>query len=405
MGDATAAVPRAGRGAWVNVGVAALLMVATFPGRSHGLGLFTRPILDDFQLDPVVYGHINLWASLVGAAFCLPCGWLLDRFGTRPVMAGVLAALGATVLAMSAVYHLAALAAVILLTRGFGQSALSVVSLDVVGKTAFRRREVAMGVFAFLTGVGFAAVVAAVGAAEYQSKLGWRELWACIGVALLLGVLPVCWTLFTEPAGDAPPEPAAGDPGRDFTPAAALRTAAFWASALACALFALVSSGTALFYQDILAEFHFGRPEYERMLAVSFLLGVAFNLLCGWLAQQWSMTRVLGLGSLVLAGTLAAVPFARTMGQLYAYAAAAAFAGGAVTVAFFIIWRAWFGATHLGTIQGAAQMLTVLASAVSQWLFPAAKAWAGSYVPLLQVLAAAAAVLGVWTWLVPPPRR
>jgi hypothetical protein len=50
-------------------------------------------------------------------------------------------------------------------------------------------------------------------------------------------------------------------------------------------------------------------------------------------------------------------------------------------------------------------MLTVVASAISQWLFPAAKAWAGSYVPLLQVLAAVAAVLGVWVWFVPAPRK
>jgi hypothetical protein len=50
-------------------------------------------------------------------------------------------------------------------------------------------------------------------------------------------------------------------------------------------------------------------------------------------------------------------------------------------------------------------MLTVLASAVSQWLFPAVKDWFGSYVPLLQLLAAAAAILGAWTILVRPPQR
>ncbi|HEY1380224.1 MAG TPA: MFS transporter [Gemmataceae bacterium] len=391
MAHAVADPPRTGRGAWMNVGVAALLMVATFPGRSHGLGLFTKPILDDFQLDPVIYGHINLWASLLGAAFCLPCGWLLDRLGTRPVLAGVLVGLGATVLAMSAVYHVAALAAVILLTRGLGQSALSVVSLDVVGRTDFRQREQAMGVFAVLTGVGFAAVVTAIQAAETVPELGWREIWACIGLALLLGVLPVSWTLLTDPDRGDRPAPVAANADDDLSLADALRTPAFWAVGLACALFALVSSGTTLFYEDILNEFGFTRPEYERMLAVSFLFGTAFNLLCGWLARAWSMTRLLGLGSLVLAGTLVGLPFARTMGHLYAYAAAAGFAGGAVTVVFFIIWRPWFGPTHLGKIQGAAQMLTVLASAVSQWLFPAARAWSGSYVPLLQVLAAAAA--------------
>jgi hypothetical protein len=159
-----------------------------------------------------------------------------------------------------------------------------------------------------------------------------------------------------------------------------------------------------LFYEAMLKSFAFGRPEYEEMLGVLFLFGTGFNLLCGWLAQRWSLTRLLGVGSFVMAGSLAALPLARTMTQLYWYAAAVACAGGVVTVVFFIVWRQMYGASHVGQIQGAAQLLTVVASAVSLWIFPAARQWFGSYVPLLQLLAAAAAVLGVWVWFVPLPR-
>src|SRR4051795_10116505 len=86
---------------WVHVGVAAVAMVLTLPGRTHGLGLFTEPLLKSLALDRESYGFLNLWATLLGAAFCLPCGWLLDRLGTRAVFLGVTAALGVTVLAMS----------------------------------------------------------------------------------------------------------------------------------------------------------------------------------------------------------------------------------------------------------------------------------------------------------------
>jgi MFS family permease len=403
MGDVPP--PRTMRGAWVNVGVAAVLMVATFPGRSHGLGLFTNPILEDFQLEAVKYGHINLWASLLGALFCLPCGGLIDRFGTRPVLVVVLLALGATVLIMSAVHAVWALAVLILLTRGFGQSALSVVALGIVGKTSFRRRELAMAVFAILTGVGFAAAFPAIQAAEHNYGMGWREIWFCIGSLLLLGVLPTSWALLGEPDMREMPTSILVGESADFTLAAALRTPAFWATALTCALFGLFSSGTFLFYEDILGTFGFNRTEYQDVLAVSFLLGTVFNLACGWLARRWSMTRLLGTASFVMAGSIAALPFARTMDQLYVYAAAMGFVSGVMMVVFFIVWRPLFGATHLGAIQGAAQMLTVLASAVSLWLFPAAKAWAGSYVPLLNVLAAIAAALGAWVWFVRPTHR
>src|SRR6516225_468106 len=57
---------------WVNVIVAALLMVATFPGRTYSVGLLTEPLKAEFHLDDVMFGQINLWATLLGATFCLP---------------------------------------------------------------------------------------------------------------------------------------------------------------------------------------------------------------------------------------------------------------------------------------------------------------------------------------------
>src|SRR3979490_2817565 len=83
---------------WVRVVVAALAMVLTLPGRTHGLGLFTEPLLKSLALDRESYGFLNLGATLLGALFCLPCGWLLDRFGTRAVFLAVALALGTTVL-------------------------------------------------------------------------------------------------------------------------------------------------------------------------------------------------------------------------------------------------------------------------------------------------------------------
>src|SRR5438128_2888377 len=87
---------------WANVAVAALAMVGTLPGRTQGLGLITEPLLRDLHIDRVEYATINLWATLVGAMFCLPCGRLTDRFGARVVLTGIALALGFTVLGMSA---------------------------------------------------------------------------------------------------------------------------------------------------------------------------------------------------------------------------------------------------------------------------------------------------------------
>ena len=51
---------------WINVVVAAVVLLATVPGRTQGLGLITEPMLRDLQLDRVAYANINLWATLLG---------------------------------------------------------------------------------------------------------------------------------------------------------------------------------------------------------------------------------------------------------------------------------------------------------------------------------------------------
>src|SRR5437667_12456050 len=106
---------------WANLAVAALAMVGTLPGRTQGLGLVTEPLLSDLRIDRVDYATINLWATLIGSLFCLPCGRLIDRFGSRAVLTIVLLALGVSVLAMSASSGIVALCLTITLTRGFGQ--------------------------------------------------------------------------------------------------------------------------------------------------------------------------------------------------------------------------------------------------------------------------------------------
>src|ERR1700685_449189 len=140
---------------WVVLAIAALAMVGTLPGRTQGLGLVTESLLRDLHMDRVTYATINLWGTLIGAAFCLPCGRLIDRFGSRIVLTSVLLALGATVVAMSRVNATMGLCVAVTLTRGFGQSALSVVSLALVGKWFVRKLSLAMGIYSILIGVGF----------------------------------------------------------------------------------------------------------------------------------------------------------------------------------------------------------------------------------------------------------
>src|SRR5262249_23679288 len=154
-------------------------------------GLITEPLLKDLNLDRVTYATINLWATLIGAAFCLPYGKLLDRFGSRLVLCVVALGLGVTVLSMRSMESVAAIFVAITLTRGFGQSALSVVSLALVGKWFARRLNFAMGIYSLLVGIGFISAFPSVGAAVLN--YGWRTAWTGVGVFLVVVLVPLSW--------------------------------------------------------------------------------------------------------------------------------------------------------------------------------------------------------------------
>jgi MFS family permease len=78
-------------------------------------------------------------------------------------------------------------------------------------------------------------------------------------------------------------------------------------------------------------------------------------------------------------------------------------AGGFVMVIFFSFWGRAYGRAHLGRIQGAAQILTVLASAIGPLVLAQCVAWTGSYAMAFYVLASIVAALGVAAALVPLP--
>src|SRR6188768_980706 len=80
---------------WVVLGVAALAMVGTLPGRTQGLGLITEPLLRDLAVDRVRFAQINLVATLAGSLFCFGIGGLVDRHGSRGVLAALALLLGA----------------------------------------------------------------------------------------------------------------------------------------------------------------------------------------------------------------------------------------------------------------------------------------------------------------------
>lgn len=396
---------------WLVLLVAAAAMVGTLPGRTQGLGLITESLLADLHIGRVEYAQLNLWATLIGAAGALGVGRFIDRFGSRVVLTVVAAALGTVVCLMSLVSSIPELAIAVTLTRALGQSALSVVSLAMVGQWFVRRIDMAMAIYSVVLSVGFMIAFPIVGSLV-QSR-GWRFAWLGVGAAILAGLVPLGLLVVRTnpeaagllPDGDLPnhqslstnhqspipnPQPLAG-----YTLRAALRTSAFWVFAIGAALYGLVASGIGLFNESILAERGFGPNIYYQTLVITAITSLAGNFIGGWLARSVALNRLMALSLFVLMAGLLALPHVISVAMAMAWATMMGLGGGLVMVLFFSVWPRVYGRRELGRIQGVAQALTVLASAIGPLLLAACVEMTGSYRAMFYILAAAVGAFAV----------
>lgn len=366
-------------------------MVGTLPGRTQGLGLITEPLLLDLGLSRVTYAQLNFWATILGAGGAIGIGRAIDHFGSRVVLTLVALALGAVVVVMSRTQGAVDLAVWLTLTRALGQSALSVVALAIVGHWFVRRIDKAMAVFSVVMSIGFMLAFPTVG--WLVQTRGWRSAWMSIGLVLLVVLAPLAWLIVRrspEICG-LDPDGAASSTSHPLSGHrwhAALRTPAFWLFAAGTALYGLVASGIGLFNESILAERGFGAEVYYQTLVVTAITALAGNGLGGWLAGRVPLLTLLSISLGVLAAGVLALPFVAALAHVMTWAVAMGLGGGLIMVIFFSVWPRVFGRRDLGAIQGAAQALTVLASALGPLLLAWCVDWTGSYQSIFFLLAA-----------------
>lgn len=395
---------------WGTILIGAVAMAATYPGRTHGIGMVTEPLLNDLDLKSddgrVFYASLNLWGTLIGALFCIPAGWLLDRYDRRWILAGNLILLGVSVLWMSYIHTWQELLTGIILTRGFGQSALSVVSLTIVAKSfTSKNLGLAMAFYSILFAPFHLILIKAVGWALTDYQYDWRSIWGCVGLALVaLSAIafflrrPEPPTRSNDDIALAPQEPLGA------TLWQALATPAFWLFSVTIALWSMIYSGVALFNVDIFRERGFDQSLYFNVLACVTVVALGAKFFFGWLVNYVPITWLLGACLVSTSASLFGLPFATYEWQAYCYGVGLGIASGSVALLFFATWGKLYGQRDLGRIQGVAQMMTVFASASGPLLISSAKRATTSYALVFHLLAGFVLLMAIAPWLTPLPR-
>ena len=383
---------------WRVVAIAAAAMVATLPGRTVGLGLITEPLLEELQVSRTSYATTTFFATILGALFSLAAGPAIDRAGAKWTLVTILLLVAATTIGFGTYAAAGSLILFLTLSRGFGQSALSTVSVTSVGKWFEPGLPMALGVFSALVALGFATVIPIFG--SWISTETWRQSWIQLGVAIGVFALVTAVVMPRRVASRADNEESE-KPWISWR--SALRTSAFWVFTGSTAIYYLVLSGLTLFCEDLLGDLGFDHQTFILAMATMMGTGLIGNFAAGWLANRFSITRLVAIGLLLLTVVLWGMSWLDSTAKVLLLFAVYGVCGGTFAVLFFAGYARAFGQRDLGRIQGLAQVCGVIASALGPVLFAQTKAATASYLPAMTWLGPVSILFAIVAWQTPMP--
>ena len=342
------------RNRWTIVGASAVgLMCSAGPVNIFTFGVFLRAVTEDLHIGRATFASAMLITSWISTLSGPVIGWLLDRWGARPVMIVSIVLFALATAAQS--FITASLAVIYLLFAlkglcGAGQS--PVAYAFVVAKWFDRQRGLALGIA--MAGVGLGTSVIPPIVAYLIGAYGWRAAYVGLGaVILVVAGLPVL--LFIR-------EPSEAERARqpDFTPgplpgvsfAAALKSWRLWAMIVAFLLGVIALNGVLTQIVAMLTDRGYGLQEATTVLAVSGVASLVGRVLSGWCVDRFFgpyvaiSFYVLPIVGMVLFGSGAGEPVP-ILGAVLCGAAL----GGEIDIMGFFVSR-YFGLKSYGKIFG-----------------------------------------------------
>jgi MFS family permease len=364
---------------WVVVGIGALMSCVAV-GAMMSLAVFLQPITQATGWSRTgVSSAMTLNFLIMGAA---GFGWgaLNDRYGTRPVvLAGsVLLGLG-LVLASRAASPLQFLLAYGVIV-GLSAGSFVVPMMTAVSAWLPSHRSIAVSLVS--AGIGVAPLTLSPLAAWLLTTHDWRSAQLIIG--LLVWALLIPAALFVRPTPVAAAGGAASATAQRVRVSDALVSAPF--IVLALTFFACCATHAGPIFHTISYAVACGIPTLAAVSIYSLegLAGLGGRVVLGLLGDRYGAKRVLIAGLMLQALGVGSFVFVNRLQEFYAVAAVFGFAYGGVMPLYAVLARDYFGQQIMGTVLGAAAMVSSLGMAlgpsVGGWIYDSFGGYAWLYI-------------------------
>lgn len=388
---------------WVIVGAGAVMTCVAI-GAMFSLAVFLEPLSHATGWSRTgISGAMTLNFLVMGAGG-FACGAASDRFGTRVVVLIGAVLLGLALVLASRAQSLLQFQLIYGVLIGLATSTFF--APMIAATTAWFDTQRSLAVSLVSAGMGVAPMTISPFARWLISAYDWRTAMSAIGILAWILLIPAALAIRSRPAHrhtDEPPLHEAGAP--ELSVARALRSPQFLILGITFFACCAAHSGPIFHMVSYAMTCGIAPMAAVTIYSVEGLAGLGGRLLFGVLADKFGAKRIVVAGLLTQALAMGVYMFVSHLGAFYMLAMVFGTAYGGVMPLYAVLAREYFGQKIMGTVFGAATMLSSLGMALGPlaggWIFDAF----GNYTWLF--LASCAVGLGATaiSLAFPPPRR
>jgi MFS family permease len=379
---------------WVIVGAGALMTCVAI-GAMFSLAVFLEPMSTETGWSRAGISSAMTLNFLIMGAGALGWGAASDRFGTRIVVL-----IGAVLLGLALVLASRATSLVqFQLTYGIlvGLAASAFFAPMIAAATAWFEANRGLAVSLVSAGMGVAPMTISPLARWLISTYDWRAAMLMIGILAWILLVPAALLVRRPPMPAATATGSASGAGGDrITAAQALRSPQFLVLGLTFFACCAAHSGP-IFHMVSYAIFCGVAPMAAvSVYSVEGLAGLGGRLFLGVLADRFGAKLILVIGLVVQALAIGTYVFVSQLGEFYALAVIFGAAYGGVMPLYAVLAREYFGQQVMGTVFGAATMLSSIGMAFGPlaggWVFDTFHAYGWLFIGSFAVGVGAVAV-------------
>ncbi|MGH7798616.1 MAG: MFS transporter [Candidatus Binatia bacterium] len=400
---------------WWMVAIGSAVRVLAGGLHYYGSTLFFLPVSQELGLSRAATSLVFSLARAQGALEGPLAGYIIDRYGPRPVILAAMFFTGIGYIALSEVYSFTALLLVYmgLISLSY-QAGVMDATMAIPANWFVRNRSVAMSWMSASIGLGGFLITPLLAYAIHN--WGWRYGALATGIAFVIIGIPVTLPLVRSPESiglsperDAPAnekEAKSHDHSREPVQqngtsfSQTLRTWRFWVLVTATTLRVFCTSTITVHFVPIMTWKGVSEQHAAVLLSIAALLALPAHMIVGFLADRYKRSRVLASTMLVSLLAVVSLIYARQEWHLWIYLVFFS----AAEAAFPVTWSAivdFFGRQNFAKIRGAMSFIYtwggVAGPVAAGFLYDRTEDYSAMLWTLVAVLAVAAVAYSLLT--------